>query len=223
MNTAVISGISLLLFAIPAYHGLLHACGWKRALVIIMLLNAVGLAVETIALTTGFPYGHFRYSNNLGFKLFDLTPWSVGLSWSMLLIGSVTIAQRVHKNPLPQLAIVVLLLLSADLVLDPGAVSLGYWHYTHAPNFYQVPYTNFLGWVLSGTLGAVILLKMIHWRSLPVFAAGSFLCILVFWTGIDWYLGLVIPGIIGILLTSVTVWVMVSRKASVSAKASGNN
>jgi uncharacterized membrane protein len=49
------------------------------------------------------------------------------------------------------------MLVAIDLVLDPAAVSLGFWKYVHPGYWGGVPYTNFLGWMLSGLLGCLIL------------------------------------------------------------------
>ena len=52
-----------------------------------------------------------------------------------------------------------------DMVLDPGAVLLGFWSFDAGGWYYNVPRSNFVGWLLSGSVGmflATILLDKIQ-------------------------------------------------------------
>ena len=49
-----------------------------------------------------------------------------------------------------------MLLVVFDLVLD-RAVKLGFWRYDGGGEFYGVPFTNFVGWLISGAVAAVVL------------------------------------------------------------------
>jgi putative membrane protein len=44
-----------------------------------------------------------------------------------------------------------------DVVLDPGAVALGFWTYDPAGPFYGVPWSNYAGWVVSATVAVGLL------------------------------------------------------------------
>jgi putative membrane protein len=48
------------------------------------------------------------------------------------------------------------LIILVDLVLDPAAVSLGIWTYSEG-FFYGVPLSNFVGWLISGSLAILML------------------------------------------------------------------
>jgi putative membrane protein len=48
-------------------------------------------------------------------------------------------------------------ILAIDLVLDPAAVSLGFWAYGAGGAFYGVPLSNFAGWVLAATVATLML------------------------------------------------------------------
>lgn len=50
-----------------------------------------------------------------------------------------------------------LIVTAFDLVLDPGAVRLRFWHYAGGAEFYGVPVSNFVGWLVSGAVGAVLI------------------------------------------------------------------
>lgn len=147
----------MLLSAVPVTIGCIKWLGTKRAIYVLATLSAFAYLIETIALRTSFPYGQFSYTAILGYTLFGITPWTVPFGWVPLLIASRILAWQV----MPQIKLYTLLttsiLVAVDLILDPAAVSLGFWKYAHPGIWGGVPYTNFLGWMLSGLLGSLIL------------------------------------------------------------------
>ena len=58
---------------------------------------------------------------------------------------------------LVRLPVVIATVLLMDVVLDPGAVALGFWVYPGGGAFYGVPLSNYAGWVLSATVAVVVL------------------------------------------------------------------
>jgi putative membrane protein len=55
-----------------------------------------------------------------------------------------------------RLATVIPVVVAMDIVLDPGAVSLGFWDFGGGA-FYDVPLSNYAGWVLSAIVAVVTL------------------------------------------------------------------
>ncbi len=70
------SVIPMLLLALPAYFALLKTNLWK-GLLFIVILSCYATAIEALSIQTSFPYGAFEYNAQLGYKLFDLVPWTV--------------------------------------------------------------------------------------------------------------------------------------------------
>lgn len=147
----------LLLSAVPIVIGCVKWLGVTRGLAVLSLLSAFAYLIETIALRTGFPYGEFTYSNTLGSLLFHTTPWTVPFGWVPLIIASWTLARRVTSIPAAHILLTTGMLIAIDLILDPAAVSLGFWTYAHPGVWGGVPFTNFFGWIFSGFLGSVLL------------------------------------------------------------------
>jgi len=54
---------------------------------------------------------------------------------------------------------------AVDLVLDPGAVAIGFWEY-EAGTFHGVPATNYAGWVLSATVATLLIDVAFRWAAL---------------------------------------------------------
>ena len=113
---------------------------------VIAVLAVLAIVIETTAILTSFPYGHFDYSDLLGFKLFGVTPWTVAFAWSPLVIGAHAVAARYFDSFWLRVPVIAILLTAFDLVLDPGAVRLGFWRYAESEGFYGVPLSNFAGW-----------------------------------------------------------------------------
>ncbi|MDH3494186.1 MAG: carotenoid biosynthesis protein, partial [Acidobacteriota bacterium] len=62
----LVSGASVLLFLIPTAIAAVRWLGRFHAAIVFLLLGVYALTIETTAVVTGFPYGHFYYSDELG-------------------------------------------------------------------------------------------------------------------------------------------------------------
>ncbi len=208
---AIVSSVFVLVFALPSFWTLVKWLG-KRGMLALAALSVFAVGIESFAVATGFPYGHFTYGAKIGDKLFGLVPWTVPFAWTPVLLGSYALARRVARNrPKSEkwntIFATALISTAFDLVLDPGAVSQNFWTYRAGGAFYGVPWTNFAGWILSGAVGALILHLFAQERkheSPPKGLLGSLWLIALFWTGVCGWSGLWIPAAIGVALC---VWV----------------
>jgi putative membrane protein len=206
---AIVSSVFVVLFALPSYFVIVKTKGWKRGLVVLWALGMYALVIESLAINTGFPYGNFIYNDLLGQKVFGLTPWTVAFAWPPILLLSYWFARKRH-SPNEKVKILFSTAFGAmliDLVLDPAAVALGFWNWETPGFFYEVPLINFLGWLLSGFTGAIIL----HWlwgrKQAPTLLGYSGLAILWFWTWVNVFLAHIIPATIGFGL----LWLFIRR------------
>lgn len=198
---SVVSSISVIIFAVPSYYALIKARGWKNSVVILGALGAYALILESVALKYGFPYGKFFYSNTLGNKLFGLTPWTVAFAYPPILLLAYWFVRKRNDKFLVVTLGTALAAMICDVVLDPAAVRLGFWRWDNPGFFYGVPLVNFLGWLLSGFIGAVLLYKL-YGKSKPVPAlAYSGLAILWFWTWVNVWKQQWIPAVLGIFIS----------------------
>ncbi len=198
-----LSGLNVILFAIPAFWAATRWLGTRDAVILFTVLGVLALLIETLAIITGFPYGHFGYSDLLGYRLFGYTPWTVALAWTPLVLAAYAVFGRV-KSYFEKAIAMPFLLVAFDLVLDPGAVKLGFWRYETGGDFYGVPISNFLGWLFSGFVAAAAIELFVRLRKplLPVPAQlilSGFL-IIFFWTAIAFFSGMTTPFLIGIVL-----------------------
>ncbi len=200
---APISGIFIIIMAIPCYLALIKWLGLKKALVLIVILSIYAFSIETLAIISGFPYSSFQYTELIGFRVLGYTPYTVPFAYVPLFIGCFYLASLKTYSKWKIVLLSSFLVLAADLVLDPAAVALNFWVYSTPGIFYGVPLMNFMGWILTGFLAssiAVILLGQdLNDENKPSGIVSSLFLILIFWSAVCFYLGLFIPAIIGIL------------------------
>ncbi|NOT47595.1 MAG: carotenoid biosynthesis protein, partial [Acidobacteria bacterium] len=197
----VLSSINVLLFAIPSFWALKMWLGWADAAKLVVVLGLYALGIETFAILTGFPYGHFGYSEHLGYKILGQVPWTVAFAWTPLMLCAYAAARSLFVSRMRRIVFAAFLLITFDLVLDPGAVLLGFWRYPGGGLYYGVPLSNFLGWVFSGIVGSAIMEGAISYFKplLPpaVQLGSSAFFIMFFWTAFAAFGGLAVPAAIG--------------------------
>lgn len=221
-NTSLISVIFIMCLALPCFYATIVWLGWKNGIILLAALSAYALIIETFAIITGFPYSEFYYNDLIGFKLFGYTPFTVPFAWLPLFLGSLYLAStlkisRVKMKTWQILIVSTILVVLTDIVLDPAAVALKFWIWKDYGVFYGVPLMNFAGWVLSGFLASLIsilvlnLMKININDSKPPALVSSLLLIMAFWTAVNLYLQLVIPGLVGIGLIIFILYVSKMR------------
>ncbi|MBK7934043.1 MAG: isopentenyl-diphosphate Delta-isomerase [Acidobacteria bacterium] len=205
-----LSGLNVVLFAIPAFWATRRWLGWRDASLLWAILGVYALLIETLAIFTGFPYGHFGYSGLLGAKLFGLTPWTVFLAWTPLIIGAYAVSRTLFGNIVVRVLATAAVATCFDLVLDPGAVRLGFWKYAANIGFYGVPISNFVGWLITGSLAAIVIELFLRRAKpllrVPVQLASSAFLIVFFWTAIAAFGGMVWPAVIGL---AIVIWLAI--------------
>jgi putative membrane protein len=193
----------MVFLSIPTYFYLIKKTSSIKAIKTILILSLFSMIIETIGVVTGIPYGFFSYTQSLGAKI-GVVPWTVSFGWVPLVIASWTLTDRFLKNQTSILkkAIVGSVIITIfDLVLDPGAVALNFWVWSPQGVYYNVPISNFLGWIFSGFIGMIIILKIMKNEKpdnnllLTAFFGN------IFWTFIAIMGGMTIPMVLGIALT----------------------
>jgi putative membrane protein len=144
---------------LPAAFALLHGSRqyrWRGIIVFAAICLVVSNAFENLSIFSGFPFGHYHYSDALGVKLFQV-PLLIGLaylgmgylSWTLarLILGG----RQAGANRLVAVPIVAsFVMVSWDLTLDPAASTIGRsWIWRDGGAYFGVPVSNFLGWYLT--------------------------------------------------------------------------
>ncbi|MBP6945129.1 carotenoid biosynthesis protein [Patescibacteria group bacterium] len=206
---AVCALLFLLLGAAVSAYLSVTSYGLRTALKTLAILSVFAYLIEGIGVNTGFPYGSFVYLDGLGPLLVGV-PLLLPLAWVPLMLAAWQIAARVTNNVASTIFLSAWILLAIDLVLDPGAVALGLWKYQAGGMYHDVPWTNFMGWILSSSLGAWLTTSSLRITKGSLFYwCLAFVSGLGFWSAVSFRVGYMTPACIGGLLligVSIFVW-----------------
>jgi len=192
--------LAVLLIALPSFIGVMQWLGARRAALLLGSLAVFAYTIEFIGVTTGFPYSPFTYSGALGPKLFGVLPVVLPFAYVPLVLGALFVCWPLRRRAELFIPAVAIALTLFDLVLDPGAVALGHWSFTLGGAYYGVPFLNFLGWLLSGSFAALLVLLLTrNERQPPRILVSSAGLMLIFWTGIALWFALWVPLVIAVV------------------------
>ena len=130
----------------------------RDLLVFAALTLVVSNIFENMSVLTGFPFGLYYYTDNLGPKLF-LVPVLIGpaylgtgyLAWTIARVISGATRSRLPGHlsyTVPLLA--AFMMVSWDLSFDPIFSTINRsWVWLDGGSYFGVPFSNFLGWLLT--------------------------------------------------------------------------
>jgi putative membrane protein len=149
-TNAYVPVIFILLLAAPTVKDFFQSQKIFHAFTIYIFFTILAISIELIGVKTGFPYGRFEYSDLIPMKVAGEVPITLALTFVPILIGAFAISQIITDNRFLRIILTTIFLVLADLVLDPGAVYTGMWIYENQNFYYNVPLSNYLGWILTG-------------------------------------------------------------------------
>lgn len=171
--------ISHAVVALGAATMLAHAAAHSRPRSAATLLAAglVAWLVETVGVATGWPFGRYRYADQVTYTMCPSTrlcsqvaeathaaitlagvPVIVLLAWFMMGYATHIAARRLARAPWARWAWATWMLAAWDLYLDPQFIldphlRQGWWLWSdpspHLPGVPGIPLTNYLGWLVA--------------------------------------------------------------------------
>ncbi|WP_042202371.1 carotenoid biosynthesis protein [Paenibacillus camerounensis] len=119
------------------------------------LIWTCGMGVEWLGVHTGHLFGSYSYSDILGPLVYGV-PVTLGFAWIAVVGNAVLLSRDFGQSGwrllLLRAAQVGFWTVLLDLVLDPVAHARGFWTWGDGGGFYGVPWSNFAGWLIAGSL-----------------------------------------------------------------------
>jgi uncharacterized membrane protein len=172
---------TVVLGAIAGLAFLAHCIGTSRALVVFVASFVISLASELTGTSTGFPFGAYGYSQQLGYLIGGLVPFNIPTSWFYMLVASLAICGRIltprddNRTRWWWAFVAAFVLTAWDVSMDPAMVKTYHWfwkvpdlsdrsafaQFIGSPVFFGMPLTNWLGWLLTGIVVARVMLQIV--------------------------------------------------------------
>jgi putative membrane protein len=125
----------------------------------IAIAFTVGMLTEIIGVNTGLLFGSYSYGDTLGFGIAGV-PLVIGMNWFVVMIAAASFLHRLLKrspvngvskpgflasylSPLSFVALTSLLAVFFDWIMEPAAVTLGFWKWNGDGS---IPMLNYICW-----------------------------------------------------------------------------
>jgi putative membrane protein len=171
-------------YLLSVSHALLTR-GARTAAALVATATAGGFAVEAFGVATGFPFGTYDYSGQLGPKVLGV-PLIIPLAWTWMAWPAWLAALRLTGSRAARVLLAAAGLAAWDLFLDPQMVAEGYWTWRDPtpalPGVPGVPIGNYLGWLGFAVLLMAALSLVAGPPALTPVARDGPLLTLWFWT-----------------------------------------
>ena len=151
--------VAVTVMALPLIGGLVPLID-RRLLAGLSVLVLFTWGIELTGVHTGYPYGEFQYERALGPMLLDSVPLFLPVFYFPILLNSYLLALLMlgrDASVLERYLWTLTIVITMDLVLDPGAVALDFWGWFDGGRYYGVPVQNYVGWLVSGSVAVGLL------------------------------------------------------------------
>lgn len=111
------------------------------------LVGVAGFILEIDGVKTGIIFGEYSYGTALGPKLMDV-PLILGFNWFFMVYCSSQIAGYFKLPMVPTALLSGAIMTAYDLILEPNAIALGYWHWHSG----SIPIQNYIAWFIAGSV-----------------------------------------------------------------------
>ena len=158
----------VILGAIAIFLHAKNRFGRTKAIKLFLAGTLISLALELLGTSTGIPFGGYAYTERLGYRIGELVPFSIPLSWfymvycSLAIVSRIFVADHNEKTKTAWALMAGLVLTAWDVSMDPAmSKATNHWYWETDGFFYGMPITNWLGWFLGGSIIARMMLYVV--------------------------------------------------------------
>ena len=159
--------VFLLLAAAVTFLYSAKLCGGRAAVRISAIVLLASAGAELFGAKTGYPFGQYQYTENLGTKLFGLMPLIIPCCWLTIVLNAFWIVYYLFQRHLADPSAKLLMFIASafvavltDFNLEPVASLVKLYWIWFDPGFgYQgIPGLNFFGWWMV----TFVILNVVH-------------------------------------------------------------
>tara|TARA_B100000963_G_scaffold86183_1_gene73816 strand:- start:3030 stop:3665 length:636 start_codon:yes stop_codon:yes gene_type:complete len=110
---------------------------------IISVLFLIGFFIEVIGVYSGLLFGQYHYGKTLGFQLLKV-PLIIGVNWVILVVSSFAVSSYFVSDTILKVVLPSLIMVLLDLMIEPVAIRLDFWHWKSE----VIPLQNYIMWFL---------------------------------------------------------------------------
>lgn len=114
---------------------------------LISVLFLIGFFVEVLGVYSGLLFGEYHYGKTLGFQFLGV-PLIIGLNWVLLVVSSFAVSSYFVSNSILKVLLPSIIMVLIDLMIEPVAIRLDFWHWQAE----IIPLQNYLMWFLVSLL-----------------------------------------------------------------------
>ena len=114
---------------------------------IISVLFLIGFFVEVLGVYSGLLFGEYHYGKTLGFQFLGV-PLIIGVNWVLLVVSSFAVSSYFVSNSILTVVLSSVIMVLLDLMIEPVAIRLDFWHWQAE----VIPLQNYLMWFLVALL-----------------------------------------------------------------------
>lgn len=127
----------------------------KRFGLSFLVVFLIGFGVEVVGVATGSLFGSYYYGDSLGIKFLDV-PLIIGVNWFLLAYSTKGISDKLSENIFVKSLIASALMVGLDVLIEPVAIQLDFWHWEND----IIPLQNFVMWFVTAFVIQLILNKL---------------------------------------------------------------
>ncbi len=151
---AIVGTLARFIFAF--IHGT-QRMGLRKFTTIFAIACVVSWCYESLSIATGFPFGHYVYTDELGPKLGNvpllIMPAYFGVCYLSWVIAHVLLDQfdrQIDSRSLYAIPIIAsFIMVMWDMSTDPSSATVKHqWIWRDGGGYFGVPFSNFIGWYL---------------------------------------------------------------------------
>ncbi|HEY4194426.1 MAG TPA: carotenoid biosynthesis protein [Mucilaginibacter sp.] len=153
----------------------------RRLFLFVLCIFVLGYTAEWIGVNKHLLFGNYQYGQTLGFQL-GKVPLIIGVNWFLLIYAAGVFMQRSRiRNMLLRVITGAIILVLLDILIEPVAMHLDYWHWLGN----VIPQSNYYCWFFVSAF-MLVLFEKFHFKKQGIVGPVLLVTQFVFFAVLHW-------------------------------------